>query len=649
MKGAIHSILFTILVFTFLTTNAQKCPKQPSDKVAGSLVVNDNGKIYDADTLVKICLNTEVKISNTSPLTNIKYWFNYEGDSIPKQNGVSLITGKFKFLKEGTYTLIQQGESGSNKTYACKVIEVLGLTLPAVTATTCTAKSLTLEIPNVPDLKYDKYDIAWGDGQSSTVNKNDIIVSHNYPAVLNYTVVFTGKRDNMVCSSTNIFTIKPDGIPPYLPPSSIRKLTLDDKGMMVNLISNSTLNFPTNILQKEKGGVYQVLSQKVNSGTNQINTISGLDSTKQYCYKLQASDVCNNKVESNEVCTINLKVKPEDTKNLLTWIAYPNSISNYDILSNGGTIGLVFNNTTSSYSHQNTICGQEYCYQVVAKIGAIESVSQKRCVNGKSLKTLLPITEGLVSIDNNQINLSWKLPAGVTSNEINISKAEGITGVYNTVKKTNVSNYQETFDEKKDKDTRPCFKLNYVDNCNNISPNSEAFCPVILSSNGKDLNWTSYEKFNSQLSSIEVFDKQNTLIKTIQANGLFSLTPKPEDYTVQNLVFRLKTTSSDGRVSYSNTREINFSLKVLIPNIFTPNGDSINDSFKVYTVFQKTYQLQIFDRWGNIIFASTNPNEEWNGSIKNSPPVIGEYIYSVYVEGQDGTQIQKSGVINIIF
>jgi gliding motility-associated-like protein len=647
MKGFCNSILFTLLVFTSLTTIAQKCPKLPSDKVAGSLVLNDNGKIYDADTLVKVCLNTEVKISNTNLLANIQYWFNYESDSIPRQNGVNLTTGKFKFIKEGTFVLIQQGESGSNKTYSCKVIQVLGLTLPAVTATSCVSKNLTLEIPNILDLKYDKYDINWGDGQSSTVNKNDIIVSHNYAAVQNYTVVFTGKRDNMACSSTNIFPVKPDGIPPYLSPSSIRKVALDDKGMLVNLISNSTLNFLTYILQKEKGGIYQVLSQKVNRGTNQINVISGLDSTKQYCYKLQASDVCNNKIESNEVCTINLKVKPEDTKNGLTWTSYPTSISSYDILSNGVTIGLVINNTTNSYSHLNTICGQEYCYQVVAKIGAIESVSQKRCVNGKSLKTLLPIIEGLVTMDNNQINLSWKLPTGVSSTEINISKAQGVTGLYDILKKTNVRSFQEPFDEKKD--TQPCYKLSYVDNCTNVSPNSEAFCPVILSSNGKDINWTSYEKFLSQMSNLEVFDKQSNLIKTIPANGLLSLSPKPEEYTVQNLILRLKTTSSDGRISYSNTKDINFSLKVLVPNIFTPNGDGINDTFKVFTVFQKTYQLQIFDRWGNIIFASNDPNEEWNGSIKNSTPVNGEYVFQVNVEGQDGTQIQKSGVINIIY
>jgi gliding motility-associated-like protein len=642
-------ILFFALIFlTFKcsTVIGQKCPKLPSDKVAASLVLNDNGKIYDTDTLVKICLNSDVKVFSNNALTNVEYWFNYEGDSIPKKNGTTLPTGKFKFVKEGTFALIQQGELGGQKTYSCKVIEVLGLSLPAVIATSCTTKSLILEIPTSPDKKFDKYDISWGDGQSSTVNKNIATVSHNYSLVQTYFITFTGKRDNLSCSSSNVFSIKPDGIPPYLPPPSIRKIELDEKGVSVKLTS-TTSSMSAFILQKEIGGVYQTLSQKSSIGANQVNTINGLDSTKQYVYKLQIVDVCSNKVESGEIYTINLKVKPEDSKNQLNWTAYPTTITNYDIISNGGVIGLVTNNLTSSYSHQNTICGQKYCYQVKAKIGAIESVSQLKCIDGKNINTLTPITEGLVSIDNNMINLSWKLPTGVTSDEITIVKSEGLTGTYSFLKKGNINQYTESFDEKKSIQT--CYKLSYADKCNNISANSNAFCPVILTTNGKDMTWTTYESFTSPSYTMEIFDNKKSLIKTLPVNGVFSITPKSEDFTVQNLMFRMKTTSSDGRISYSNIKPLNFSLKVLVPSAFTPNGDGMNDTFKVYATFLKSYSLQIFDRWGNIIFTSIDPNEEWNGKINNSPPQNSEYVYTINAEGQDGTQLQKSGIINIIF
>lgn len=643
MKYGVKLFFLILMVAQFSRTVGQKCPKLPPDKVAASLVVNNNGKIYEADTLVKICINSEVKVSSNSPQTNLKYWFNYEGDSIPKQNGKDLVAGKFKFDKEGTFLLIQQGESGGDKTYSCKVIEVLGLSLPAVTTESCGAKNITLQIPNIPDKKFDKYDIAWGDGQSSSINKSDITVSHTYNLVQTYFVSFVGKRNDVSCSSGNVFQVKSDGIPSYIPPPSIIKLELDEKGVAVNLTSNTFNNLITNILQKESGGSFQILAQKALSGSNKINMITNLDSTKQYCFQLQIVDACNNKVESGEVCTINLKVKPEDTKNELSWSAYPTSVNNYEVLIDGNSTSTLTNNT---FTHNGTSCGQKYCYQIKAKIGVIESLSQKKCVNGKSAKTLLPITDGLVSIDNTDVNLKWTLPSGVSSNEINIKKADGIAGTYNLIKKTNLKNHSEVFDEKKD---RPCFQLSYTDNCNNISPQSESYCPVVLKENNSTLEWERYEKFLGSSVSLEAFDIQGNLVKSLNASSLFTFTPQPNDYTIQNLVFSVKTISSDGRVSYSNSKKINFSLKVLVPSAFTPNGDGVNDTFKVFTSFIKNYSLQIYDRWGGIVFTSQDPNEEWNGNISNGQPIKGEFIYTINAEGQDGTRINKTGAINIIF
>ncbi len=301
---------------------------------------------------------------------------------------------------------------------------------------------------------------------------------------------------------------------------------------------------------------------------------------------------------------------------------------------------------TSSYSHQNTICGQKYCYQVKAKIGAIESVSQLKCTDGKNLKTLAPIRDGLVSIDNNIINLSWKLPIGVTSDEITIVKSEGLTSTYNFLKKGNISSFVESFEEKKS--IQPCYKLSYADKCNNISANSNAFCPVILTTNGKDMTWTDYESFSSSAYKMEIFDNKNNLIKTIPVNGINSITPKSEDFTVQNLMFQVKVVSSDGRLSYSNIRPLNFSLRLLVPSAFTPNGDGLNDTFKVYAAFVKNYQYQIFDRWGNVVFTSQTPNDEWDGRINEHTPQAGTYIYTLSYTSQGGQEFKKEGIISIV-
>jgi gliding motility-associated-like protein len=54
---------------------------------------------------------------------------------------------------------------------------------------------------------------------------------------------------------------------------------------------------------------------------------------------------------------------------------------------------------------------------------------------------------------------------------------------------------------------------------------------------------------------------------------------------------------------------------IFIPNAFTPNEDGVNDLFKVVSQYElEFYEMQIFDRYGARVFASTNPDEGWNGS-----------------------------------
>lgn len=74
-----------------------------------------------------------------------------------------------------------------------------------------------------------------------------------------------------------------------------------------------------------------------------------------------------------------------------------------------------------------------------------------------------------------------------------------------------------------------------------------------------------------------------------------------------------------------------------IPNAFSPNYDGINDCFEVYTkaglVYQK-YKMQIFDRWGGLVFSSTDPNICWNGDVSGKPAATGIYLWVLEMETQ---------------
>ena len=67
------------------------------------------------------------------------------------------------------------------------------------------------------------------------------------------------------------------------------------------------------------------------------------------------------------------------------------------------------------------------------------------------------------------------------------------------------------------------------------------------------------------------------------------------------------------------------------PNTFTPDFDGINDELKILTPCPiSEYNFVIFDRWGNQVFQTSNPDEAWDGTFKNKPVANG--IYAAYID-----------------
>ena len=76
------------------------------------------------------------------------------------------------------------------------------------------------------------------------------------------------------------------------------------------------------------------------------------------------------------------------------------------------------------------------------------------------------------------------------------------------------------------------------------------------------------------------------------------------------------------------------SLDVFIPNAFTPNGDGLNDSFRVVVNGPELdlYEFMVLDRNGKEVFYSTNPGENWDGTIKGSSYTSGPSMFIYFLK-----------------
>jgi gliding motility-associated-like protein len=88
---------------------------------------------------------------------------------------------------------------------------------------------------------------------------------------------------------------------------------------------------------------------------------------------------------------------------------------------------------------------------------------------------------------------------------------------------------------------------------------------------------------------------------------------------------------------------------LFIPNTFTPNGDDHNELFLISGVNIKTFNIQIYNRWGELMFMSESIYKSWDGTFANNKVQEGSYYYQIEVEGNDGKIFKKGGVIKTIY
>jgi len=92
-------------------------------------------------------------------------------------------------------------------------------------------------------------------------------------------------------------------------------------------------------------------------------------------------------------------------------------------------------------------------------------------------------------------------------------------------------------------------------------------------------------------------------------------------------------------------------MKYEIPNVFTPNGDNNNDFFEfVMAQHIEAIELEILNRWGNVVFNTKDINFQWNGEINGDGPegTEGTYFYKLNLTDLNGKTVKEHGFVQLL-
>jgi gliding motility-associated-like protein len=134
---------------------------------------------------------------------------------------------------------------------------------------------------------------------------------------------------------------------------------------------------------------------------------------------------------------------------------------------------------------------------------------------------------------------------------------------------------------------------------------------------------TEYLYCQGKSRTISAYNPVNTgYLWNTGADSTYIVVNKPGKYNV--------TCSNVCGTAYAETEvyEEDCSYSIYIPSSFTPNNDGINDYWKPVVYNLSSYEINVFNRWGERIWHSTDPNEVWMGEVLDGQYYTPDGLYT---------------------
>lgn len=564
--------------------------------------------------------------------------------------GTTSISSGHVFTVPGTYVITGTAQAGANPSTDQITITVNANTQPEFEISTCNNNQVSVKVTTT---QFDSYLV---DFDNDNVDDATILKGGNQSATFDYgssglkTISIRGKDVNALdnCSEK----LQPFTAVVGLSSATINSLDVTDAAS-ITLNYTPAVNYQYRAqVSTNSGNSFQPF-QNFNSATATpqnitLNSLAADDN--YYCFRLNSYDPCTNaSVSSNIICSANFDAVAASDVNQLNWGTFTTGISNYTVvrdLTNYQTVNVL------NYNDTGIDCNTEYDYSITMNY-ANGSVSRSLTKSVTSFTNTVPATIENTSavVGDGAVELSWIQDPAFTATQYSLQRSAH-SGAFELLGTSSVTDYT---DDTYTTEDHFCYQISYTDVCAKTSLPSENVCPIQLTGSLNNLNqatidWSAYEGWDQGVRryKIEKFDADGALLNTIYRSVL---TYSDLSNDVENQIVKYKVTAEPRdatlAVSESNTITLKKQARLVFPTAFTPNKDRLNDTFTVEGQFVESMKLQIFDRWGVLLF-STESNEAWDGTHEGRLMPESTYIWKAFITDKAGDKFSKIGSVALL-
>ena len=516
----------------------------------------------------------------------------------------------------------------------------------------------------IKDKLYDQYfvDFNFNSGSTQTVNAGiSPTAQFTYSTAGIKTIGVRGKKSNGA-NNCDILTKNFNAVI-ALPDATIQTLNILDAATLelsftpteqtryrAEIAINNTTTFQT--IKEFYSATGSSIAGKFSEPEIRLNTNDNF-----YCLRLRKFDPCTNSSQvissTPLICSTNLKVTPESGKNQLSWTPSQTGISGFSVQRNATQDFATTN--LNALEDSNVECTKEYCYTVTASwAGGAKSISAKKCVTAFSSQIPDAVSDISSVVDDKTASLTWLRPPDFIPDLFSVRRARGDLNFLTLSEITDTTFRDLSYGEK----AFTAYQIAYTDQCGNKSPASTPFRPVDLegivnTDNSIQLYWNSYKGYASGVTAYEVnkLDLNNVLLQTFTVSDTFLLDNGPDQL---NQLVRYRVTAIPASAlpekSLSRTAEFIRQPRLIFPTAFTPDGKgpTQNEGFKIIGQYIDKIRLQIFDRWGKLLFTTTDLNVEWDGKSGTTDLPQSSYVWRAEITDLLGRAYTRSGSVALL-